>query len=1368
MLSGTARLLQKADEFARAPFGYENPPLQIASDILQIPALYRTMENISYGSPLTYGTGQARQLTRDTKGAAEAALNLLPAASSLVRATKGMPVGMIVKPKGNLNFTPSVLAEHLKGPDKQKLGDFIKQIKGMKGLTKEGKQSTLYTLEQLDPNKVVTKQFIEDRFEPSWYSKIDLKGAASDAEAHLAVEAENRVYGDETMPHRFAEYLGLENLDEKAIQALDDLKYLNNEADRAVIHDMLTKDFSPETIARLKELNILSYEDDVDTRFLNNLYDEFAHNRVDQELEYLRMNYEPSDEYAYADYQRLTKPGIGEYVEMGVTHPDAPALYRHYEEATEPMVAHFRGTSEAQRAASHPGIDWSGLRGEVKYLDLDPNSFLIEELQSDAQKGIKQIGPLHQAHATAFKAAVQHALEQGHDTVYLPTAKTIAHVRGEETASFAPIYDQEVINYGLAPLSRMKGVSVEPVTVDDITAYHKIKIDPEAAKEILEGKGQSVPGFAAGGAILMAGGGTPKSKDKQEFRATPRAPVKGAIADAFQDLHTNYLRKQFGFDNPVTEAISEFLGIPAFAKMMDNLSYGESPFKGKGETLQLKPWAVEGLASLPAGAAANTGLKFVKNLPAAIKHGATEFAKASAGTRSQVIRQKGSQTVPGTFESSLQDLKLKSSYGLGRMPEEELPILEKRVADKIAAGGLSEEWLNAANRGLNEMRGKAAINKWIEGPLTKYIKRDMGTPDDPIRKLADEGIVHTDLMADEELQRVYPHIEQERRRAGFSGLGEAETPAGRAFENLADASVGVPARAGGTGTNDFYFVTGEYAPPWFNALPEGTPVYAPRVNAMDFHKIVDTLDDAIKSGAIRPDQLSKVSISDAVRMTHNLEQRKIAEEAERMQKHFPKHKQYQSGFQWVELKANPAETPEDLIPEARKLYENYLASGNSEKTALKQANAHHMEVLTEQALKREGEAMSHCVGTYCEPVMSGGTKVFSLRDPKGRSHVTIEANRPTADEIYDDVSWSLSESLERKPTPEEIDYAIEDYINNVPWRIEQIKGKGNAAPIEDYQPYVADFVRSGQWSPQVGNFDYTDLMRLGNRYIRRSELEDITKQLGYTPPNPSQLPRGITWLDWLVSRDPSMLTEADQEVLQAVRQFKPPEYKKGGAIRMAGGGTPPSPFEDIEPTFGQKAGAYLSDKLTEGLISAYDMLADRDKLSAAHKIYLDTFSRGERGPITQADFKPEEMAELQNLIRQKEAATGGKGTGYIQYEDYKTLPGGDQRRGHLASSVSGVMPPRPALANSLGQFNYKRDPKTGQYKIIDEYDFNPQQTTYQGKKVDIPPDFYGDYVTDSGFSPWRLARLYGGRKMPPGTGRKVDLSVDLRAKYFGK
>jgi hypothetical protein len=212
-------------------------------------------------------------------------------------------------------------------------------------------------------------------------------------------------------------------------------------------------------------------------------------------------------------------------------------------------------------------------------------------------------------------------------------------------------------------------------------------------------------------------------------------------------------------------------------------------------------------------------------------------------------------------------------------------------------------------------------------------------------------------------------------------------------------------------------------------------------------------------------------------------------------------------------------------------------------------------------------------------------------------------------------------------------------------------------------------------------------------------------------------------------------------------------FAEGGRVKRK----EPSPFDDLEPTFGDKMGAWVSDKVTEGAINLYDKLSNRDRMSAAHKIYLDTFARDNRDPITAKDFNTDELAELQNMIRQKEKLSGGKGKGYIEYKDYDNLTGGNQRKAIAANLIGGVMPPRPSLAKSLGQFNYELDPKTKQYRIIDEYDFNPQQTTYQGRKIDIPIEHYGDYISE--MSPYALARLYGGRKMPPGTGRKVELSV---------
>lgn len=510
LLGALGRLVAKGDEFARKPFGYENPPAAIISDLLQIPALTRTVENINYGSPLTFGTGQARQLTKDTKGAAEAALNLAPAAGPLVRATKNMPIGMVVKPVGNLNLRPSVLASQLKGPEKQKVGDFIKQINGMKGLTKEGKEGALASLKKMDQNAVVTKEYVENAFEPSKYNIVDLKGAADDASVHLETEAQRMVEEDPDLYEKFAEYAGLSHQPESA-DVLGHLLFNARDPDRlkGTIVGM------PETLRKqLFEMDILSSpgpDARVNRQVINSYFDEFQTQRVDEELEYLRTHYDDyaeAGDYSYRDYQRLYPEADylpeqikGQYMEFGVAHPDAPGHYRHYESSEEPLTAHIRGTSNAEFARLPDDTT----------VDLDPNSFLIEELQSDAAKKAGSAGVLHQPHATAFKAAIQKALEQGHDTVYMPTARTIATVRGKPDESFAPIYDQEVVRHGIEPLSRIEGVTVEPVMFDDVnmttmepvptTAYHKIKISPEARKEILEGQGQSLPGFAGGGGV---------------------------------------------------------------------------------------------------------------------------------------------------------------------------------------------------------------------------------------------------------------------------------------------------------------------------------------------------------------------------------------------------------------------------------------------------------------------------------------------------------------------------------------------------------------------------------------------------------------------------------------------------------------------------------------------------------------------------------------------------------------------------------------------------------------------------------------------------------------------------------------------------
>jgi hypothetical protein len=96
-----------------------------------------------------------------------------------------------------------------------------------------------------------------------------------------------------------------------------------------------------------------------------------------------------------------------------------------------------------------------------------------------------------------FKGAVQHALEQGVNTVYLPTAKTIGLARLSKPDSYASIYDQEVIKYGLNPLKEIPGVEVNPIG----DMYYEINFAPEAKDYILKGKGQKAPGYAKGGLV---------------------------------------------------------------------------------------------------------------------------------------------------------------------------------------------------------------------------------------------------------------------------------------------------------------------------------------------------------------------------------------------------------------------------------------------------------------------------------------------------------------------------------------------------------------------------------------------------------------------------------------------------------------------------------------------------------------------------------------------------------------------------------------------------------------------------------------------------------------------------------------------------
>jgi hypothetical protein len=408
-----------------------------------------------------------------------------PGGSSAVR---GLPLG-------NLNIRPSITAQSLRGPDSQPVSNFLQQVRGLPGVTQEGLATGLMAFENMDPNRRMTKaQFVRELL-PSSYDIVSLQGTAED-NTHYRDMAEAHVAED---PESVLDQMGIsDRYHGEILEVLDD--------------QMLFEDLSSSAKKALRKKNITDYDS------LYAAHAEAFKTAVEVGMEYLADmdGTQLSDEngYTYASTQRLVLDSMGdEYSEFGVTHPDQQQTYHHFSNASKELIGHIRGTYNPD-----------GL--EIKTTDVDifttkPNSYVIEEIQSDAQKNSQQVAHLHQVHGVLFKAAIQKALESGADVVYLPTAKVIASERpgagGHEprtdertglvtmvpvtkdtTSKFKPIYDQAIVKEGLKPLLKIPGVKSTLVSDGD---YHEITFTQQAKDHILNGPGQTVPGYKKGGRV---------------------------------------------------------------------------------------------------------------------------------------------------------------------------------------------------------------------------------------------------------------------------------------------------------------------------------------------------------------------------------------------------------------------------------------------------------------------------------------------------------------------------------------------------------------------------------------------------------------------------------------------------------------------------------------------------------------------------------------------------------------------------------------------------------------------------------------------------------------------------------------------------
>jgi hypothetical protein len=497
-------------------------------------------------------------------------------------------------------------------------------------------------------------------------------------------------------------------------------------------------------------------------------------------------------------------------------------------------------------------------------------------------------------------------------------------------------------------------------------------------------------------------------------------------------------------------------------------------------------------------------LRAIAALPSAVSRAGRDFVMAAGQPAVNVVKPKGGNWLAGTVERTIDPMRTLDPNMVNTLRN-----ADPRFVDQAALSRMESEG--------------GALDRWLETKLAKYIKNEMATPEDPIRALAERGIIHSEITPTGYSLMV------PRLSGGFPEEGMGVSPLAKAWEGRADSFVNKLMASD---------LTSQYPKmveenPWLLKVPPETRVYDMLRGAdedLGFSHLVDELKNAINPASGLPENLrwkysdlDKVSVPQAVERVAKINEWRAAQKAEadmaramnpatQVVKEYP-----EQGFKWVELR-QPKETgrkisveksemdlPPDMdqrqmrevaedmafdegFDEGTPEFNNFVRDMMTDFNRKKKVEMDESYKALEDALKYEGETMGHCVGGYCPDVVEGRSKIYSLRDKKGQPHVTIEvAPRPL--KTWDDVTAAVGKDEAAKLWQEfddiggnnmsDVGEGFDIFIKNKGIQpaqdIVQIKGKANRAPKEEYLPAVQDFVRSGNFG-KVGDLQNTGLI----------------------------------------------------------------------------------------------------------------------------------------------------------------------------------------------------------------------------------------------------------------------------------------------------
>jgi hypothetical protein len=620
----------------------------------------------------------------------------------------------------------------------------------------------------------------------------------------------------------------------------------------------------------------------------------------------------------------------------------------------------------------------------------------------------------------------------------------------------------------------------------------------------------------------------------------------------------------------IAETAVDATGAPAVGRVARSIAYGDPLTSGKNQTFRLNDDVVDaGMAVLPAVGPVLKGAKVAAKFvtPKALEVLENYADHPIYGVRSHVVAPENKQW---------------SSKGITQL-DEETSLLH----------GVMEDDKNPNRR---------AIADWVDGPLKKYMKTRMGTPSDEIRQLHEEGITH---LPDSEFQSSihFPEVddwkperpaggflnEQRREKAGRYGKRMGVSPHAKVWEDMADEYLNVKSpeqqiRDNETNVRNWGDRGGWYEKDnkWIHKLGPDDRVYSLDTGtggqrAVGFDHLRDVLSAKLASGELRPEQLSKVSVADAVRMVH--EDRVAAlKKAENAATANMKDADIVASYpdrdlHWVRLsKPGQFAQESDAMGHSVRGYEPpKLVSSTHKQIMDEEFVIEHPEFEPNEAdikyfknhlayrasLRKTPEYQKWITEKYGHPdwveasgdggqsdygyggwdkIKSGDAKIFSLRDGKGKSHVTIEVGKGVVDNPYanfDRTNDFKSQLIEHIPEDKlKAFYEAEGYDNlhdfitdNVSrgkymdqeesanlgewihseadpegwakmqkkmaddghtWEINQVKGKGNDTKFpEKYHEPIRDFIRrGGKWS-KVNDLPeeiFNDAMQIDHLY----------------------------------------------------------------------------------------------------------------------------------------------------------------------------------------------------------------------------------------------------------------------------------------------